>query len=283
MEHSTGNSIFRKSLSKTGNIIGVICVAFIVVAGYFLFTLKSPRELALETLSEAQWATEGDDLNIQLDDCRLDISITQAGGNNLRRSRLLTDLLEFSHKTVNIRPFENGRAILSLIPKPISNQLLSSAQRLLSKVPPSMHGRKGHTLTMYRNDGSVTQNAPLPQEQAGQWSKADLRRLLEQPNGKLTFQLRALLPDPEPGQPAAQIQPHADAPALFDFILAVEADPTLAGYSFNPIHNGETAARDTLVLGGLEFPAQVRLTVASQDQARETAKALLIYSQANCR
>lgn len=268
---------------KTGNIIGAICVAFTAVAGYFLFAQKSPRELALETLSEAQWATEGDDVNIQLDDCRLDISITQATGNSLRRSRLLTDLSEFSQETVNIRPVNDGRAILSLIPKPISNQQLSSAQRLLSKVPPSMLDRKGHTLTMYRNDGTVTQNTPLAQEQAGQWSKADLRRLLEQPNGKLTFQLRALLPDPEPGQPAAQTQPHADAPALFDFIQAVEADPTLTGYSFNLIHNGETAARDALVLGGLEFPAQVQFTVASQDQARETAKALLRYSQANCR
>ena len=270
---------------KIGNIIGVVCVLLAAVAVYDLFTQKSPQELALDTLRDAHWAAEGADVDIRLEACRLDISIRQVqpNGTGLRRSRLVTELSDFRQDTVNILPTNDGRAILSLIPKPISNQQLASAQRLLSNTPSSMRDQKGHTLTMFHNDGRVTQNSPLPSGQEGHWPKTDLRRLLEQPNGKLTFQLRALLPDTEPGQAAAAIQPHKDAPALFDFVQAVEADSTLVGYSFNLIFNTETAARDTLILGGLEFPTQVRFTVASEDRARETAKALLGYSHANCR
>jgi hypothetical protein len=270
---------------KIGSIIGVVCVLIAAAAVYLLLNSKSPQELALEALQEAQWAAEGAELNIQLDSCRLDISITQAqaDGKSLRRSRLVADLFDFSQQTVNIRPINDGRMVVSLIPKPVSDQLLSTAHNLLSKVPPSLQNRQGHTLTMYGNDGTVTQNSPLPQEQEGSISKANLRRVLEQPNGKLTFQLRALIPDTEPGQPPAEIQPHADAPALFDFVDAVEADTTIAGYSFNLIYNGKTAARERLVLGGLEFPAQVQFAVESEDKARETANALLRYSQTDCR
>lgn len=270
---------------KIGNIIGVACVLLAAVAVYYLFTLKSPQELALDTLRDAQWAAEGADVDIRLDACRLDISIRQVqpNGTGLRRSRLVTDLSDFRKDTVNILPINDGRAILSLIPKPISDQQLVLAQRLLSKIPPSMQDKTGHTLTMFHNDGRVTQNNPLPPGQAGHWPKTDLRRLLEQPNGKLTFQLRASLPDTEPGQATVDIQPHEDAPALFDFVTAVEADSTLVGYSFNLIYNAETAARDTLTLGSLEFPTLVRFAVASEDRARETAKALLKHSQANCR
>ncbi|MEP2716123.1 hypothetical protein [Pseudophaeobacter sp.] len=283
LEHSTYNSIFRKFMLKTGNIVGLICLAFTAVAGYFLFIQKSPRELALEALWEVQWATEGDKVDIQLDDCRLDISITQASENSLRRSRLSVNLSDFSQETVNITPINNGRAIVTLIPKPVSDQQLATAQRLLSKVPISLQNRPGHTLTLYRNDGTITQNSPLPKGQEGPVSKADLRSLLQQPNGKLSFQLRALIPDTEPGQPLAEIQPHADAPALSDFVNSVEVDTTITGYTFNLIYNAETAARDTLVLGGLEFPTQVRLGTRSPAQARETAQALLSYSQTNCR
>lgn len=172
---------------------------------------------------------------------------------------------------------------MTLIPKPIADPLLSAAQNLLSKVPEPLQNRQGHPLTMYGNDGTVTQNSSLPQEQDGPLSKPVLRTILAQPNAKLTFQLTALIPDTEVGQAPAEIQPHADAPALFDFVNAVEADTTLVGYSFNLVFNGTTETRETLVLGGLEFPTQVRFTAASTDQAREIATAVLRYSQASCR
>ncbi|EBA14792.1 hypothetical protein RSK20926_09869 [Roseobacter sp. SK209-2-6] len=270
---------------KIGNIFGVVCLLITAGGIYLLLTQKSPREKALAELQNLQMAPETADLNIQLEDCVLDIAIRhqQPTHGNLLNSRMTADLRNYDSKSVNLRALGNGQIALSLLPKPVSNQTLTIAQSFLSKVPEEMRNRKPHTLTMRSTDGRVTQNSSLPTDEEGQMSRVQLRNLLQQPNGKLTFRLGIMVPEAKPGEPPAEPKPHKDAPALHAFVKAVEADAAITGYAFNLIYAETSETPEKLLVGGLEFPAHPQFVLATEDAAKNFAQALLHYIQASCR
>lgn len=270
---------------KIGNIIGVFCLLITAGGIFLLLTQKSPREKALAELQNLQLAPETAELNIQLEDCLLDIAIRhqQPGQGNLQYSRMTADLRNYGSKSVNLRALADGQIALSLLPKPVSNQTLTIAQSILSKVPEEMRNRKPHTLTMRSTDGRVTQNSSLPTDEEGQMNRVQLRNLLQQPNGKLTFRLGIMIPEAKPGEPPAEPTPHKDAPALHAFVKAVEADAAITGFAFNLVYAETTETPEKLLIGGLEFPAHPQFVLATKEAAEKFAQALLHYSQASCR
>ncbi|UWQ77297.1 hypothetical protein [Leisingera sp. M658] len=224
-------------------------------------------------------------VNLSLEHCQFSINSTKNNetSEQLALSRLEADLTSFKFDSVGIRTVSDGRAILTIKAKPVSDRQLDQAEALVALVPEEMRSKRGSTLTMIPNDGPVTITKPLAADESGVLERSTLKDLLEQPNGRLSFHLSSVVRITEEVEAPAPPQPHKDAPGFHKFAQEIQADDRLNNYSLSLVYVGAEPDPDSLFVAGLSFPPQLQFITPSVDKAKELARTIMHYGQTNCR
>ena len=257
---------------------GLSLLVLAAIAIYFLFLRSDDRAALLAGLDAALAETDGYETTVTLEQCTLQVDRRglDPASQNLSIARLRANLGDYHTASLNLRPLNDGRMVLSLQRKSLSPATIDTAQQILRLVPATLGAADPGTLTLVPNDGPATQLSPLPQP-AQNMTRADLEAILSQPNGTLTFRLGVLLPEnPD------EIEPHKDAPAFHQLAHAVLGDDTLRAYSVQLVYLGAEAEAERLLVGGVVTPPDVQFVLPSEEKAKELANLLLRYSHKNC-
>ena len=265
--------------------LGIIALFLLVAAGGWYSFLRDTSPSAEQVLAEIRETLpdqRGADLS--LEHCQFSINSTKNSETpaQLALSRLEADLTLYKFDSVGIRQVSDGRAILTIKAKPVSDRQLDQAEALLALVPEEMRGKRGGELTMVPNEGPVTITKPLETNESGVMERSTLKNLLGQPNGRLSFHLRSAIQITEEGETPAPPQPHKDAPGFHKFAQQVQADGTLNNYALSLVYVSANPEPETLFVAGLSFPPQLQFVAPSADRAKELAQTIMHYGQTNC-
>lgn len=261
-----------------GILGGLSLLMLAAIAIYFIYLRTDDRAVIVSEIEATLAKTEGFETTVALEECRLQIDRRgrDPASQNLSIARLRADLGQYHTQSVNLRDLGDGRMILSLQRKSLSPATIDIAQQIVRHVPAEMTDIDRGSLTLIPNNGTATQINPLPQP-AKRMTRADVKTILSQPNGKLTFRLGVVVPEnPD------EIEPHEDAPFFHQLAHRVLEDETLRAYSVQLVYLGADAVAENLLLGNIVPPPDVQLVLPSEKEAKALAKLLMRYSHRTC-
>ena len=201
--------------------------------------------------------------DIELRGCELRIKSDSKTPDEAYFVRVLmrAHLSHYNAKRVNIRVRPDGRAILKLDRRPISEGMLAMAKRAVGKAP---FGEAG-----VRDQATVGGATAI--------SDDALRKLFAVPGGQIKFNLRTLV---KVGTPP---EPHKDGPTFHAFATAVASLPQPTTASLSLQYAGDAPIADRLIAGAVTvLPAALQFATASKDDAADLGQALYDHQQEVC-
>lgn len=286
------NNSNRKTFSmKSIGLLGLFLCA--VAAGGWYFFIRASSPSADDVLTEIRKTLPDDqEIAVALSGCHFSLGAkTQIQGTNqatgtteqLAVSRVEADLSLFRADRANIRPIAGNRAVLTLETKPVANDTLLQAEALVQRATEHMPPKEQGTLTLLPKSGGQITHTPLETDADKATQRQALRKMLEQPNGQLTFRMTSMVTISQEGEAPQPMKPHEDAPKFHAFAQDLLADAEFRNYALTLLYLSEAPKADSLLTGFIAFPPRVQFAAASEDDAKRLAQRLLGYMASHCR